>query len=157
MCNCSGDTLIGVSSRRTPSFIYFRAHCHPDWHSNTLHWSTERNISAAGACAELSWRQCTWLLSQSWVWKEAAGPLKAKMVSCKLQLLPSVSFLPFRDHRAFKIEPELTYTHTQREKASCTGTRGGFCINRGNWRTLRMVLLQRNEVAVTKTLPLIAK
>lgn len=39
---------------------------------------------------------------------EAAGPLKAKMVSYKLQFLPSVSFLPLRDHRAFKIGPELT-------------------------------------------------
>ena len=37
------------------------------------------------------------------------------MVSYKLQFLPSVSFLPLRDHRAFAIEPELT-PHTERER-----------------------------------------
>lgn len=54
--------------------------------------------------------------------EEAAGPLKAKMVSYKLQFAPSVSFLPLRDHTAFQIGPELT-SHTGREKWEDRGDR----------------------------------
>lgn len=47
---------------------------------------------------------------------EGAGPLKAKMVSYKLQFVPSVSSLPLRDHRAFQIEPELTLNAEEGER-----------------------------------------
>lgn len=102
--SCSDDIL------HTPSFIYFRP-APPSWLTLKTNAAEAQRVTSRQqeSGAELSWRQCTWLLSQSCVWKEAAGPLKAKMVSCKLHLLPSVSFLPFRDHRAFKIEPELTW------------------------------------------------
>lgn len=102
--SCSDDIL------HTPSFIQFRP-APPSWLTLKTNAAEAQRVTSRQQepGAELSWRQCTWLLSQSCVWKEAAGPLKAKMVSCKLHLLPSVSFLPFRDHRAFKIEPELTW------------------------------------------------
>lgn len=70
---------------------------------------------------QCGWRQRTWLLPRVvrlCISEEVAGPLKAKMVSYKLQFLPSVSFLPLRDHRAFEIEPELT---TFRDRKTETG------------------------------------
>lgn len=75
---------------------------------------------------------------------EAAGPLKAKMVSYKLQFLPSVSSLPLGDHRAFQIEPELNLKHSRRE------SRRGFCVSRGNDSAPGMMIVQCNEVVVAK-------
>lgn len=71
---------------------------------------------------------------------EAAGPLKAKMVSYKLQFLPSVSFLPLRDHRAFKIGPELT---SHREKAWERGDGEGSA-----WKTWTSYSLQHDVLAM---------
>lgn len=76
-----------------------------NWHTNTQTHTegpeTQLKAQVGGrARAERSWRRRTWPLPIAvcvCVWQEAAGPLKAKMVSYKLQFLPSVSFLPLSE------------------------------------------------------------
>lgn len=81
--------------------------------------------------------------------QEAAGPLKAKMVSYKLQFVPSVSFLPLKDHRAFKIEPELT-SRRERDTARDRGHGQVSVLAVDMTASQHDGALQCSEVVVTK-------